>query len=287
MAVNPVKGLGLIAGVNRPRVFICGGTGQIGAGLVRHLKNKNYYVHMVSRWENWTEPLCGAHDACTWKDLNDWGLPPDTKAVINLAGSPWQRRYWQDDASHTAEALASRMETNHALKRIIDRSSCAPIFITASSTGIYSEGNERLDENGAIGGSKVSELWQAVEETANTVSPKSRTVIMRHGIVLGRTGGHHYRQRAWSWWGVGGPYGSGKNIMPWIGLEDLCRLYADVLTDDQYQGPVNAVAPQKITQKEWASATAYEIKSVQFLRYPKALVNFWCGTPFFFAAHLV
>ena len=49
--------------------------------------------------------------------------------------------------------------------------------------------------------------------------------------------------------GLGGVLGSGEQIVPWIHLHDLVELIVCALGDDRYRGPVNATAPQPVTNR--------------------------------------
>merc|ERR1711976_202325 len=158
---------------------------------------------------------------------------------------------------------------NHTIKQIIERSDASPVFISASSAAIYPENTkERCTEDSAVGGGAVSEMWQAVEEAALATGNGSRNVVLRQGNVLSRMGGIHYYQRQWAWWGLAGPYGSGKNTMPFIEIGDLMKAYTEIINDKSYSGPVNAVSPQKATQAYYAYGVNKALKTPSWLKYP-------------------
>src|SRR5947199_4536194 len=52
---------------------------------------------------------------------------------------------------------------------------------------------------------------------------------------------------------VGGPIGSGGQWMSWIHRDDVTSLVLDALANDAYRGPVNATAPQPVTNRDFAS----------------------------------
>lgn len=52
--------------------------------------------------------------------------------------------------------------------------------------------------------------------------------------------------------GVGGPMGTGTQILPWIHLEDLCRLIQHCLESNNCHGPLNAVAPNIVTNGQFS-----------------------------------
>lgn len=55
--------------------------------------------------------------------------------------------------------------------------------------------------------------------------------------------------------GVGGPIGDGKQILPWIHIEDLCRLIKHCLENVECSGAMNAVAPDIITNEEFSKVS--------------------------------
>lgn len=73
---------------------------------------------------------------------------------------------------------------------------------------------------------------------------------------MGREGG--MIQNIWMpfFLGVGGPMGTGKQILPWIHLEDLCRLIQHCLETEKCNGPLNAVAPEIVTNAEFSKVRA-------------------------------
>ena len=56
--------------------------------------------------------------------------------------------------------------------------------------------------------------------------------------------------------GLGGKFGSGEQHLPWIHLVDLTRLIVHSLTASDLDGPVNAVAPEPVTNAEFVRALA-------------------------------
>jgi hypothetical protein len=54
--------------------------------------------------------------------------------------------------------------------------------------------------------------------------------------------------------GAGGPVAGGNQYMPWIHADDLVGLYLAALDDPRYTGPVNASAPEPVTNKAFSKA---------------------------------
>jgi hypothetical protein len=51
--------------------------------------------------------------------------------------------------------------------------------------------------------------------------------------------------------GLGGPIGSGEQVMSWISIDDMVGAIHHALMDDTLQGPVNATAPEPATNREF------------------------------------
>jgi NAD dependent epimerase/dehydratase family enzyme len=51
--------------------------------------------------------------------------------------------------------------------------------------------------------------------------------------------------------GVGGVVGSGQQYWSWIGLDDLVAALGRLIESDQFVGPVNVVAPEPVTNREF------------------------------------
>jgi uncharacterized protein (TIGR01777 family) len=56
--------------------------------------------------------------------------------------------------------------------------------------------------------------------------------------------------------GLGAPLGSGRQWLSWIHIDDLCRLFLAMLTEDAWQGPYNAVAPLPVTNTTFTEVLA-------------------------------
>jgi uncharacterized protein (TIGR01777 family) len=79
-----------------------------------------------------------------------------------------------------------------------------------------------------------------------------RVVPLRIGMVLARTGGALPALLPPFRWGLGGPVGSGRQWWSWISLDDLTGAILHALATDALAGPVNAVAPVPVTNRDFA-----------------------------------
>lgn len=56
--------------------------------------------------------------------------------------------------------------------------------------------------------------------------------------------------------GLGGRLGDGRQWMAWIGIDDLLDIYLRALIDQEFSGPVNAVAPEPVRNDEYSRVLA-------------------------------
>ncbi len=78
-----------------------------------------------------------------------------------------------------------------------------------------------------------------------------RTVRVRLGLVLHPEGGVLHRLLPTFKVGAGGRLGSGQQFLPWIHREDSAALLRYALEDARARGPLNAVAPEQVTNAQF------------------------------------
>jgi NAD dependent epimerase/dehydratase family enzyme len=68
--------------------------------------------------------------------------------------------------------------------------------------------------------------------------------------------------------GVGGKQGSGKQWMSWIALADEIAALRCAIDDDRLRGPVNLVAPNPVTNSDFAAALGHVLHRPTVLPTP-------------------
>src|SRR5262249_12439948 len=153
------------------------------------------------------------------------------------------------------------------------------VLINSSATGYYGNtGDNPADESGKPGYdflAKLAQSWEAQALRAEHLG--LRVVMLRMGIVLDNRGGARMQMRQPFDWDVGGPVGSGKQYMPWIHWRDLLGLIDLALERTELQGPINAVAPQQITNRTFARALGNVLAKPSGLPVPKFVVRLAFG----------
>jgi NAD dependent epimerase/dehydratase family enzyme len=67
---------------------------------------------------------------------------------------------------------------------------------------------------------------------------------------------------------LGAVLGSGKQWFSWIGLQDLVQIYVAAIEKTEINGPVNAVAPRPIRNRDFTHQLARALHKKAFLRVP-------------------
>jgi uncharacterized protein (TIGR01777 family) len=234
------------------------GAGFLGRAAIARLRRDG---HAVAAWVRSPDRARAALGPDVELVPIDAGLAALTAAVsaadgvVNLAGEPLVGRRWTAVRRRALED--SRVRLTADLVRAIDVAATKPrVLVSASAVGWYGDrGDERLTEASAPGDDYLAQLCRRWEDAA-VVARRSgvRVVLSRTGVVLGTGGGALAPMLLPFRLGLGGPIGSGRQYFPWIHLDDFTAMVAAALSDDRYEGPINAVAPQEATSREFTAA---------------------------------
>ena len=252
------------------RVGVTGSSGLIGRSLVEALHERGDvavpFVRPSStqvsgdtvRWD----PARGVFDEGDLKRIG--GLD----AVVNLAGAGIGDRRW--NASRKREILDSRVTTTTFLVSALPEFPDGGGFLAnASAIGWYgSRGDERLDETSTRGAGFLSDVCVAWETATSPLEDRGLGVAhARSGVVLSTKGGVLKKQLPLFRSGLGGRYGAGSQWMSVISLYDEVRALLWVI-DHRLTGPVNLVAPQPITNREFTHDLARLVRRPALLNVP-------------------
>jgi len=113
--------------------------------------------------------------------------------------------------------------------------------------------------------------WEAAAAPAREAG--IRVVHLRIGMVLTPRGGALARMLPASRLGIAGRIGSGGQYLSWISIEDLIGAIHRCLADRSLSGPVNAVAPNPVTQAEFARTLARVLRRPLGPPAPAALLR--------------
>jgi hypothetical protein len=174
-------------------------------------------------------------------------------AVVHLAGEPIAQRW----TSARKEAIReSRVRGTELLARTIAGMDRRPnVLLSGSAVGYYGDrGDEILDEQSAPGSDFLAGVVREWEDATRLATDAGvRVVRLRSGVVLSPRGGALERLLVPFRLGIGGPIGSGDQWMSWISLHDQLRAIEYALTSTTLTGAVNLVAPNPVTNAQFAA----------------------------------
>jgi uncharacterized protein (TIGR01777 family) len=128
------------------------------------------------------------------------------------------------------------------------------IFLSASAIGYYgSRADEPLDEDSSNGEGFLAEVareWEGATAVARRAG--ARVVNLRFGVVLSTQGGALQKMLPPFRFGLGGRMGSGKQWFSWISIVDAIGAILFALDQERVRGPLNLVAPDPVTNGEFA-----------------------------------
>ena len=175
--------------------------------------------------------------------------------------------------------MESRVAGTRSLVRTLARLPRRPgILVCASATGYYgSRGDETLTEASAPGTGFLPDVCAAWEREAQAAEELGvRVVRMRIGMALDRRGGALKSILPVFRMGAGGRLGDGRQWMSWIHLDDLAALFRYVL-ENPVAGPVNAVAPQPVTNADFTRQLARALRRPALFPAPKLALRLLLG----------
>jgi len=197
-------------------------------------------------------------------------------AIVNLAGQPVAGFLWT--ARYRRKLLRSRLRVTREVMRLMARLEQKPaVLVNGSAIGVYGVApREPVDERTYIpnDGSFAQRLCATWEKAAARAEAFGvRAVMLRIGLVLDTEGGSFAQMLPAFEYGAGGPFGSGRNWMSWIGRDDLVRMIDLAIRDEQISGPLNGVAPGAVRNREFARAVGAALHRPAVIPLPETLLK--------------
>jgi len=273
-----------IVGADKPSgraVLVGGATGFIGGHVVRALRRRGDSVWVWARDADRALARFGphVHVVTALKDI-----PENVRidSVIALAGAPvigppWtggRRRLLVESRVRTTQAILDWSATRAAPPRVL---------VTASAIGFYGgfqgpAGDDWLSESSPAKESFQSRLCVEREAAANAGEAQGmRVVNLRIGLVLGRDGGILPQLARPAKFGLAAVIGDGRQWMSWIHVHDLVRIVETALDEPGLRGPVNAVAPAPVRQRDFQLALTRSLRRPLWMRVPAFVLRTLLG----------
>jgi uncharacterized protein (TIGR01777 family) len=257
-------------------ILVSGSSGLIGSALVASLSAEGHTVTRLVRFFRHSEereitwnPLAGAIDIAALEGI---------EAVVHLAGESIANGRWT--IARQAAIRDSRVNGTRLLSESLMRLSRPPrVLISASGVGYYGDrANETLSEESPMGKGFFANLcrdWEAA--TAPAQARGIRVVHARMGIVLSPSGGALAKMLAPFKLGLGGRFGSGRQYLSWVSIEDVIGAISHALMSEHLRGPVNVVAPQTLTNAEFTRTLGRVILRPTLVSVPRLALRLFFG----------
>jgi uncharacterized protein len=261
------------------KIAVTGATGLIGSRLVAALTDRGDEVTALSRNPAKAAEALGVC-AEAWDPASGQAPPAvlaGQDAVMNLAGESIAQR-WTKRAKHAIRT--SRIDGSRNLVAGLREADPRPsTLVSASGVGYYGpRGDERVDETGAAGSdflAKVCDAWEEAADQARALGV--RVVRLRTGVVLAKGGGALAKMLPPFKAGVGGPVAGGDQWVPWVHIDDVVGMYLAAIDDERWSGPVNASAPEPVTNADLSQALGRVLHRPAVLPVPAAALKLLYG----------
>jgi uncharacterized protein len=255
-------------------IMITGGTGLIGSALTQHLLHNGHDVIVLTR-EPGAQPARQGIEYAGW-DLRKGWIDEDAfqraDHIVHLAGANVAEKRWT--SKRKQEIVYSRVQSGallvNALKGISNK---VQSVVSSSAIGWYGPDREIPNTEPFVESAPHSNdflgttcaAWEAA--IAPAADLEKRLVYLRTGIVLSKEGGAFAEFMKPLKLGVATVMGSGKQVVSWIHIQDLVRMYTEAIFSSQWKGVYNAVAPHPVSNKELITSMAHK-RGKFSLRFP-------------------
>ena len=250
-----------------PTIVITGGTGMIGKRLTELLIEKGYDIIILTR----QSPVISHQSSISYANWDIANQTIDKVAIakadyiIHLAGAGVADKRWSEKRKQ--EIISSRTQSSALIvKALTEIPNQVKAVVSSSAIGWYGADTDASRKNGFTEDAKADteflgetcRLWE--ESIAPVTQSGKRLVKLRTGIVLSNTGGALAEFRKPLRAGIAAILGNGQQVISWIHVDDLCRMYIHAIENEEMSGAYNAVAGYPVTNKYLTLALAKKMR---------------------------
>jgi uncharacterized protein (TIGR01777 family) len=252
-------------------VLITGGTGLIGTALTKELLTKDYDVIILTRFPE-------KHTASPKLSYAKWNIEEkfiDEEAIakadyiIHLTGANVGEQRWTE--KRKKQIVESRTKSAALLvKALRENTNQVKAVVSASAIGWYGPDSGDHHSNGFVETDPPAEdfLGTTCKEWEQSIDPvadlKIRLVKFRTGVIIAN-GGMIKEFKKPLRFGLATILGNGKQMISWISIDDIVRLYITAIEKEDLSGVYNAVAPHPVTNKELVMQLARNVRGKFFV----------------------
>lgn len=268
--------------MNRNTVCITGGSGLVGSRLARRLHDDGKDLIIVGRSRERLVAQFPYADRCL--DWDGFAKHPmdDVSAIINLAGASVMGKKWTP--AYKAQMMSSRIDATTACVELCKSAPHVDLLNASaiSAYGFYVTDGAAFSEYDTYRRfGRETFLQKLIDAWENATGPASeagaRVVLLRLGVVF--TPDDAVLALFSKLFGafLGGPAGTGRQVMSWISVEDLVSALAFLLNHRDIAGPVNLVSPGACQNREFARAMGRALGRPSIVRSPSFLIRALMG----------
>lgn len=235
------------------KIVLAAGTGFLGQCIIRLYNEQDVEfvvltrspktAHVNVRYVGWDGKTIGA-----WQQELE-----GAEAVINLAGRTVNCRYTEENKKQIVD---SRVDSTNAIGIAINRCNTPPkAWINAGSAAIFGNSGEHIrTEDSPQGDHFSANVCKQWEETFNDIiTPLTRKVFYRIGMVLGKDGGVLEPFINLARFGLCGRQGNGRQYISWMHEIDFVRSI-QFAVEQSVEGTYNCTAPEPVTNAAFTRA---------------------------------
>ena len=261
----------------RQNVLITGASGLVGSALVEALDPEKYSVFSLTRKTD-TESKSKRFNYCPHSKTITLDPTVNLDVVVNLAGPSIAEKRWTTERKQLIKE--SRVDLTVALASAIAKLASPPkLFLSASAVGFYGATSgtpcNEESQSGTDFLSEVAVAWECATKEAEDVG--INTIHLRFGVILSKKGGVLGKLLLPFRLGLGGPIGSGDQMLSWISLPDVVSVIKKLLHENPTCGPLNLVSPNPISSTTFASKLGSALRRPSFLPLPAFVVKILLG----------
>ncbi len=253
-------------------ICITGGSGLVGKQLSKLLLAKGHNVIILSRK---SRPANGKMTYALWnleKGEIDTAAIAQSDFIVHLAGAGVAEKRWSKKRKE--EIVNSRTQSSALLVKVLKEiPNKVQAVISASAVGWYGPDKE-AEKKGFVETDPsfndfLGQTCLAWEKSIEPVTQQGiRLVKLRIGIVLSNDGGALKEFKKPLKFGLASILGPGKQIISWIHIDDVCRLFDYAMEQNKMNGSYNAVAPKPVSNTDLVRALAKKMRGRAFITAP-------------------
>lgn len=257
------------------KILVSGSSGTIGTHFLNAVSSDSSEIWRLVRSRREGENMIfwdpqGGH-------IGDPSLLEGFDAVVHLSGENIIGRWTEEKKNSIRQSRV--LSTRYLVDLFSGLQNPPKTFICASAIGYYGDrGEERLTERSAIGSGFFPDVCREWEEEANRASDLGvRVINLRTGVVLSPKGGILSSLLLPFKMGLGGVIGSGQQYLSWISIEDISRIIVYLLEHEEVKGPVNAVSPSPVTNRQFTATLARILRRPAWFAVPAFAIRLFFG----------